>query len=208
MHMLEEFVGEKISLVSLAPPKYQYEVFLAGSFRNNVLLVSQPSHTDLPSGINVGNDFHVRISRNKITYTYHARVTRVCNEPYLTLQLRLANETSKSKITRKTRIKCVNKEIHIFLEEGNNTIPISMANISITGAKLVANTRLGRVGDTLKIQLSLNNGASKLRMSCTIRYVRSEIGGAQTAKDSQFHHGVEFHQLAENVENFLLRFVS
>ncbi len=207
MHMLEEFIGEKISLVSLAPPKYQYEVLLAGSFRNNVLLVSQPSNTDLQSGVGVGGDFHVRINRDKITYTYHARVTRVCNEPYLTLQLLLANGTNRPKVTRKTRLKCLNKKIQISLGEGNNRIPVSMADISITGAKLVANARLGKVGDILNVQLSANSSASKLRISCKIRYVRSEVGGTRTAKGAQFHHGVEFIQLAENVENFLLRFV-
>lgn len=207
MHMLEEFIGEKISLVSLAPPKYQYEVLLAGSFRNNVLLVSQPSNTNMQSSVNVGNDFHVRINRDKITYTYHARVTRVCNEPYLTLQLLLENDASRAKVARKNRLKCFNKEIHISLEEGGHQIPVSMADISISGAKLVANTRLGKVGDILKVQLSVNGGANKLRMSCKIRYVRSEVARTPTVKDTQFHHGVEFLQLTENVENFLLRFV-
>ena len=100
------------------------------------------------------------------------------------------------------------KEIKITLQDGKQKIAVTVADISINGAQLVSDTRIGKVNDEFNIELSIKEGASSIRLSCKIRYVRTEYKSTDHIGKVSYHHGIEFLQMAVNVENFLMRFVS
>jgi hypothetical protein len=204
MNEIRKLVGSKAKLVSLSSECQNMTVELVECFRNNTLFVFC---SDM-ARIVVGQCFNIQFNQNNITFSYHTKVVRVCNEPYICLQVLLPGQDTLEKQNRETRVKVEKKELKITLQDGKQQIPVSVADIGINGAQLVSNVRLGNVEDIFNIELTIKEGASSIRLPCRIRYVRTEVNSASQDAKIRFHHGVEFLQLTANVENFLYRFVS
>lgn len=198
MKNLKRLIGKDIILWRTSPFKLVLDIKLVECFRNNTLLVSCSNI----SRVRVGQRYQIRYDENNVTYHYRVEVVRVCNESSLCLQLILPGQQQ-----RPGRMLIDKKQIRIILQDGSQKIPVDIVDISVSGAKLVSKVRLGKINDVFNIELTLDNGARSIRLPCKIRYVRSEFLLKQFSKNDSFHHGVEFLQLATNVENFLYRFV-
>lgn len=207
LNKLKQFIGKRANLVSLTPASQRYRMELVGCFRNNVLLVSQLDFGLGKGQLQVGQQFQLRIKQNNITYSYHTQIVRFCSNAQLCLQVLIPGIGFQDSLIREPRVKVEKKEIKITLQDGKQRIPVSVADISVNGACLVANTRLGKINEAFNIELTITEGESSIRLPCKIRYVRTEFDSKQQAKNIHFHHGVEFLHLAANAENFLLRFV-
>ena len=204
MKNISGLIGKKAALVRLADSKSQFQVELQECLRNNILLVSS---LNTPESI-VGQRYQIRFVENNVTYSYHTKVVRVCNDSTLCLQILLPNQKDHEVEQRVTRVPVDKKEIKITLQDGKQQISVGVLDISVNGARLVSNVRLGQINDVFNIELTLKEGARSIRLPCRIRYVRTELAEDQLVKNVSFHHGVEFLQLTTNVENFLFRFVS
>lgn len=202
--MLKELLGQKAKLIRLATSSEQSDVEIVEYFRNSTLLVSCSSNRSF----HVGQRYQIRIEDENITHSYHVKIARVCSDSHLTLQVVLPGSANLPLEHRADRIKVQKKEIKITLQDGKQKIPVSVADIGPNGARLVAATRLGKVNDVFYIELSVNRNKSSIRLPCKVRYVRTECNFEAQDNDLSYHHGVEFLQLATNVENYLLQFVS
>ena len=205
---LERLIGRKANLVSLKPASQVIEVELVECFRNNILLVSQPIFVPGQDQMRVGQNFQIRFELNNIIYSYHTKIVRFCNNTQLCLQVLIPGADTQNSLGREPRVKVEKKEIKITLQDGKQKIPVSVADISVNGARLVTNTRLGKINEEFNIELTITEGGSSVRLPCKIRYVRTEYESTLEPENISFHHGVEFLHLADNAENFLLRFVS
>ena len=204
----EALKGKKAKLVCLDATVKSIDVELIECFRANVILFAQPEHVSSQAQMKIGQRFQVRFNENNITHSYHAKIVRFCNNSQLCLQLLIPGESQSDALTREPRIKVEKKEIKITLQDGKQKIPASIKDISVNGAQLVSSARLGNVNEVFNIELTINESASSIRLPCKIRYIRTEIESSSQVKKINFHHGVEFLHLADNAENFLLRFVS
>ena len=86
-------------------------------------------------------------------------------------------------------------------------IAVEMADISTAGARLVANRRLGNVGDSFVIEIKSQYNDEHFKVPCKVRHVRTEIDSESRCR-IVFHHGVEFINIDESVTEFLTRFVT
>lgn len=205
---LERLIGRKVNLIPLKTTSQAFDVELVECFRNNVLLVSQPNFIPGQPQLHVGQTVQIRFELNNIIYCYHTKVIRFCNNAQLCLQMLIPGTDTQNNLSRQQRVKVRKKEIKIMLQDGKQKIPVSVADISVNGACLVADTRLGKINEELSIELTITEGSSSIRLPCKIRYVRTEYESTLAHNNISFHHGVKFLQLATNAENFLLRFVS
>ena len=156
----------------------------------------------------IGQCFQVRFFVGNVVHSYHVKVVRFCNNAHLCLKLLMPGETEKNNVDREPRVKVEKKEIKITLQDGKQKIPVTLGDISISGAQLVSLTRLGNINDEFNIELAINEGARAIRLPCKIRYVHTIFNTTVQSKEMNFHHGVEFLHLADKAENFLLRLVS
>ena len=205
---LQKLIGRKASLVSLTSASRVFNVELVECFRNNVLLVSPSGSNPGQAQMQVGQNFQIRFKFNNIIFSYHTKIVRFCNNAQFCLQVLVPGFDAQDGLNREPRLKVEKKEIKITLQDGKQKIPVSVADISVNGARLVSNTRLGKINEEFNIELAITEGSSSVRLPCKIRYVRTEIDTINHSKNISFHHGVEFLHLAANAENFILRFVS
>jgi len=203
-----DLVGKKANLVSLRAATQVFNVELVECFRNNVLLVSQPDFVSANVQMQVGEYFQIRFEINNIVFSYHTKIVRFCNNAQLCLQVIIPGTATQANLVREPRVKVEKKEIKIVLQDGKQKIPVSVADVSVNGACLVADSRLGNINEEFNIELTIKESASSIRLPCKIRYVRTEIDSTTQPEKNRFLHGVEFLHLANNAENFLLRFVS
>ena len=205
---LEQLIGSKANLVSLTSTSQVFNVELVECFRNNVLLISQSTSSLGQAQIQIGQNFQIRFKFNNIIFCYHTKIVRFCNNAQFCLQVLVPGADVQDGLNREPRVKIEKKEIKITLQDGKQEIPVSVADISVNGACLVSNTRLGKINEEFNIELAISEALSSVRLPCKIRYVRTEIDSINHSKNISFHHGVEFLHLAANAENFILRFVS
>ena len=199
MNKLKALIGKKATLVTVSQLSSVLNVELLECFRNNTLLVSCSEM----KGVKIGHKYQIRFVENNVTYSYHVKIARVCNESSLCLQLILPGQQHRAE-----RVPVDKKQIKIILQDGKQQIPVTVADISVDGARLLSTTRLGKINDIFNIELIMSDEGRSIRLPCKIRYVRTEPGDKQSINELCFHHGVEFLQLDANVENFLFRFVS
>ena len=202
---LEKLTGQQFSLISTSARKQKYSVEFLGNFRNQALLVSCPERLCGDEMIRVGQCFHLRINQDNITYSWRTRVVRLCSEPYLCLQLVQPQNKEMVAGERETRVRVGRKEMCISLLGENGNTSVSVADISLSGARLMSHARLGDIGDVLTINLSVSHGENSIRLPCKICYVRSDLASPLPANDKMYHHGVEFMDLSMANESFLMR---
>ncbi|HFE39531.1 MAG TPA: PilZ domain-containing protein [Gammaproteobacteria bacterium] len=205
MFEFEKIVGEKVALVSLAAGQ-RYKVEFIGRFKNNMLLVSLPLEENIRFKMKVGQCFLFRYQQGNVIYNYHTRIVRLCNAPYLCMQLVSAGSRADEMLVREPRLGLDKKSLKIALRDGNRQLSVSVVDISINGARLVSPVRLGQVNDVFHIDLSTQDGSTSICLPCKICYVRSEIASGSSAENGCYHHGIAFIHVSPRVENFLLRF--
>lgn len=207
---LEKMMGQPFSLISTSAHKQKYSVDFLGSFRNQALLVSRPEGLGGEGVIRVGQCFHLRTNQKNIIYNWRTRIVRLCSEPYLCLQLVQSqrvrpqkNETRSGEREARVRVGC--EEIHISLQGEKGDAAITVADISLSGARLMSYARLGDIGDVLTISLSVSHGESRICLPCKICYVRSDLALSLPSNEKTYHHGVEFMDLSLANETLLMR---
>jgi len=204
---LEDLVGDKAMLISAAPTKRCCEVELIAQFSNNTILVSQPKDFESYTELAPGKSILLRVNKANVSHNYQAKVKRICQEPYICLQLMEPGKDQKSTSDRELRLNVATRQINIRLYDGLKQHTVSVGDISSNGARLVSGIRLGRVNEIFNIELSTPHSNGKVCLPCKIRYVRTDLGSEETGSDSRYHHGVEFLYLQENAESFLSSFV-
>jgi c-di-GMP-binding flagellar brake protein YcgR len=94
----------------------------------------------------------------------------------------------------------------LVMEEAGRKLSVALADISMTGARLVAGSRLGEVGERFSIEIPQVESEGRIALPCQVRYVREEqsatVGGKRV-----YHHGVEFTGLDRQALVFIERYI-
>ncbi len=142
--------------------------------------------------------------------TLDTRLLQCCSEPYPYLHLAYPERLEATRLRRAERLQVRDLAIMLVLEEGGRKLSVALADISLSGARLVSSLRLGRVGERFSIEIPHHTGtaAEPVRLPCEVRYVRQETAtDIEGAARTVFHHGVEFTGLDRKARAFLERYV-
>lgn len=178
-----------------------YPVTLIGYFPGNSILVTMPQQGIHDLSVGVGDKFVVRFAEGDTTIAFQTSVINICSSPYPYLHLGYPEGVQGVMLRSATRYS-TNKPIMLLaMLDGDSKEPISvtMSDVSITGACLLAEKDLGETGDTFDIDMEIK-GQGAIVLSCVIRYVNEgESGGSR--------HGVEFTHLDHKALLFLGKFI-
>ncbi len=160
---------------------------------------------DLPPGqepLKTGELLVVRTDNGDTTYAFRSSVLKLCAEPYPYTHLSYPTGVEAVMLRRTQRVTLDCPMFGLTLRDGERNVPVTVADISVAGARLIAAERLGTANERLSIDLQLVPGSCPVSLPCLIRYVNDQ------AADPMFHHGVEFIGLDSGARLFITRHIA
>ncbi len=176
---------------------------IIGYTESQGLILSHPRKDDIPVQVDPGDKFYVSLQQDDANVSFETRVIEVQTAPYPHLYTTYPDTIRTGLLRKSNRVPAPPTEMHLVMESGETNLPISMRNISVSGARLVSEQRLGAVNSQFQIDIQAGAGQPRVRVGCMIRHVQ-EV----TEKNRpSFHHGVEFIGMDAEVQLFLWKFV-
>lgn len=198
---LNMMVGTRLKLCSCDPTSSsQLDVDLIGVYQNKSVMVSFPQGAEAAQ-LKTGDKFIVRFSSMDAKYAFRADVLQVCEQPFPYLHLQFPRGVQGVIVRHKQRVKVKNPSFKLNVAANEQTL-ISMSDISISGAKISASSRLGNIDDQFSIEIHNPHNNERFALPCTIRYVCTNAD-TTPAQNAHFDHGVRFGEL----ENEALQFI-
>jgi len=176
---------------------------LIGHAQNQSIILTHPKKDNIPVQVDVGDRFFVSLKQGDAYVTFETEVVAVLNSPYPHLHATYPEDIRTGSLRKNNRVPAAPANMHLVMDEDEPNPPISIQNISCSGACLASEKRLGEVNNQFQIDLQAGVGHSPVRVGCMIRYVRKVTGKDQP----MFHHGVEFIGMDAEVQLFLWKFV-
>lgn len=185
-----------------------YPVTLIGYLEGKSLVVTMPQCDSLPLQIDDSDEFIVRFTDGDSNYAFESKVIQTQLKPYPHLHLQYPDGVQGVMLRRGIRVPLENLAIMLMMTDGEKKISVAMTDISLTGARLVASTHIGTVGDEFAIEMPTSPEvcAQGVILPCMIRYIREEKSSTSRAKHI-IHHGVEFRELEKKAHMFVERFI-
>lgn len=172
---------------------YCFPVKLLGYQAGESLMVSLPE-TD--QWLRVGDEFIVRVL-GETSYAFTSELLRVCYEPFGYMHLSYPVGVQGAMMRRAPRVEVHEPAINLTMQDGSRAIRVSLADMSYSGARLVAEMQLGSIGDSFTIDVRSPVTHELISLECTIRYVRNDI------EKGVYHHGVQFSRLEDEAQLFI-----
>ena len=99
------------------------------------------------------------------------------------------------------------EDLVVALDSGGaaQTVPISLINVSLSGAAISATQPLGAIGESFAIVVRALPEDTPIRLPCEIRYLMDENKPAGAARN--WLYGVCFHGLSWHARYFVEQFV-
>lgn len=185
----------------------QYAVNLIGYMPGQSLLVTAPQSQGQVLSLDPAQKVTLRYADGDECATFETTVLTQHSAPYPYIHVGYPQGVTGLVMRRDVRVPVGNMAIMLVLNDASRKISVAMTDISVSGAQLVASTRLGNVGDEFSIDLPNNLGISLrgLSLPCVIRYVHEEQG--RSGKSVKVCHGVEFIGVDSQLYTFIARFV-
>lgn len=185
-----------------------YPVTLIGYLDGKSLLVTMPQREGVPLHLDDGSDFIVRYTSGDSNYAFESAVIGTSLKPYPHLHLKYPEGVQGVMLRRGIRVPLENLAIMLMMTDGEKKISVAMTDISLSGARLVAPSHIGSVGDEFAIEMPTSPEvcAQGVVLPCVIRYIREEKSATSRAKRI-VHHGVEFRELEKQAHRFVERFI-
>jgi len=195
-------IGDVLQLQFLGNESQErYYVKVIGYLHDRSLIVTTPHVDGRFLLVREGQRIAVRLLSGHNIMAFTVNVLRSCSRPYPYLHLSYPKELQAIMVRKAQRINfSCNGEIQSCA--GGEVFPVSVEDISTSGALLVCEQRLGQLDDllTLSLQLSVAGEVEELKMVCVIRNVRMRM---LADNDSVYLHGVEF-RFADRQESVML----
>ncbi|MDX5446703.1 MAG: flagellar brake protein [Zoogloeaceae bacterium] len=177
--------GDRLQIHCPAHPEHARHISrVIGFVEGESLLVSVPS----PRGVRVGfmeNELVVvqAFSRGS-AFAFKCTVLNVCRRPFAYMHLSFPDRIRGSVIRKATRVR-IDIEADVTATSGS-TVRGRIGNLSATGALLIAPSKSGQVGDSLRLvfKVKLHDVATDIAAEARILKVSGEEGAWQ--------YGVEF----------------
>lgn len=199
-------VGSRLQLETPADD-CSYPVTLIGYLEPHSVVVSWPERDGVALALDQNDGVLVRFEAGDTHYQFESRILRVCGDPYPYLHIAFPDGVHNCQGRRATRIPVNDMAMMLVMEENGHKLSVALADISMTGARLVASSRLGEVGDRFSIEIPHMTGAGNERvvLPCEVRYVREEM--SVNASRRVYHHGVEFSGLNRRAMVFIEQYI-
>ncbi|PXW87784.1 PilZ domain-containing protein [Nitrosomonas sp. Nm84] len=195
-------VGHKLQLKLSSPAKEIsgetnnsfYRTTLIGYVQDITLIVSMPASNE---SFLEGDQILVRLFSGKCVYSFTAYVDKIIKIPFKYLHLSFPKYILGQTIRKSRRVKC-----NIPASVADNPIPLTITDISATGAEIKATSLLGEPGTTIMLSFAIQilDKEVPLSIKSTIRSVKQINENGQ--ETSCF--GIEFNEL-ESSQTFSLR---
>ncbi len=201
-------VGSTFQFQAAGGMEESLSVRLIGFLEPESLMVTHPLAPDgqlLP--LVSGDSVVIRFGSGDNLYAFESRVRAVCEQPFPYLHLDYPRGVQGTMTRRAVRFPVNDMAMMLVMEEDGQKISVALADISYSGARLVAGSRLGEVGERFSIEIPHqgSKGAERVVLPCEIRYVREENG--QTSGRRRYHHGVEFTGLGPAALRFIETYI-
>ncbi|MFN3398069.1 MAG: flagellar brake protein [Sulfurimicrobium sp.] len=194
---LKPRVGDAIQLQI---KEERYPVRLMGYVKGVTIMVSTPVADGGVMLLRDGQPVVVRSFSGKDAYAFSSSILRVCNAPLPYLHLAYP-KTVRSVTVRKTARAEFNLIGAVMNAGGQDSRPVRITDMSVTGASFMTGERVGEKGDNLSLsfRVKLNEIDASLATSvcCVVRSIstESDIG----SKADRFRYGVEFTDVPTDV---------
>ncbi|HSH30628.1 MAG TPA: flagellar brake protein [Thiohalobacter sp.] len=205
-HPFNLVVGSRLQLEAEADDCSR-PVTLLGYLEPHSILLSWPEQDGTCLALAAGAPVLIRFEAGDSLYQFQSRILRTCTDPYPYLHIAFPEGVHSVQGRRASRIRVNDMAMMLVMEEQGQKLSVALADISMTGARLVAGSRLGEVGERFSIEIpSVNgDGGRRLVLPCEVRYVREEM--SSTAGKRVYHHGVEFSGLNHQALAFIEQYI-
>jgi c-di-GMP-binding flagellar brake protein YcgR len=187
-------VGSPLQLQAVGKPESpRYQVRTIGYLPGGSLVVSTPQQNGRLAIVRPGQYFNVRMLRGESVMGFEVQTLQVANAPYPHLHLSYPAEIERIVVRNAKRVSADIGASARNINDGPEgpQRPVELKDLSMTGAKLVAERPLGAVGDSLALnfEIQVAGKAEQLGLLGTIRSMavrdreRIELG---------YNHGVQF----------------
>lgn len=178
---------------------------LIGYKTGHTLIVTAPEGTPLGEGDRCVVRFES--GDNRFAFNSHVMFVRAHPFPYLHLDYPAGIHAVMAR--RSQRLPVNELVMMLVMEDAGRKFSVALADISASGARLVANQRLGSVGEKFSIEIpnQVYQATERVVLPCTIRYVRDEKRATDSGT-TVFHHGVEFAGLSQRALVFIDRYIN
>lgn len=176
--------------------------------RSIMVMLSDMAEAGLKLPLQGGDACVVRFESGDNLYAFDTQVLCVLEQPYLHAHLAYPQGVQGSMVRRSQRVPVNDMVMMLVMEEAGRKLSVALADISLSGARLVAGSRLGDVGERFSIEIPQlgQGGNERVALPCRVRYVREEQSVSASAK-RVYHHGVEFADLSSQAQLFIERYI-
>ncbi len=176
---------------------------IIGYAQDQSIIMTHPKVDNIPVQVDVGDKFFVSLKQDNSDVTFETEVISVLNTPYSHIYTTYPDSVRSGSFRKSNRVPAAPANIRLVMEDVDGDIPISIFDISCSGACLVSDRRIGAVDDQFQIEINVGTGQAHVEVSCMIRYVR------ELKEDShyKFHHGVVFIGTDAEAQLFLWKYV-
>jgi len=198
-------IGSELQVERLEDDASQlFKATLIGYRVGHTLIITAPMMTSFAEG----DRCVVRFESSDNMFAFNTHVICVCNHPFPYLHLEYPASVQGVMARRSQRI-CVNELVMMLVMENHgHKLSVALADISLSGARLVASQRLGLVGEKFSIEIpnKVYRATERVLLPCTVRYIREERRASRSG-GSLYHHGVEFAGLTWKALAFIERYI-
>jgi len=202
---IETLAGSNATLILRDSHSTRLKVTLVGLYKNKYLLASFVGQDDSLKHAMMNRQYLVQVKKENVVHMFNASIKKVESGPFPLVHLSLNQDVINSK-RKTTRVDGDNSKITLSLLKENNLVDVAMADISVAGARLVANQRLGNIGDVFVVEVKSRYSNACFSVCCKICHLRTEID-RDTRSRIVFHHGAEFAEISDEAKAFLEQFV-
>ena len=158
--------------------------------------------------LRTGDPCVVRFEAGDSLYAFDTQVLWQAEQPFIHVHLAYPQGVQGTLVRRSPRVQVNDMVMMLVMEEAGRKLSVALADISMLGARLVAGTRLGEVGERFSIEIPhLGQGATeRVALPCRVCYVREEQSVSAGGK-RVYHHGVEFADLSREALLFIERYI-
>jgi len=171
--------------------------------RNHNLILSHPLKDDTPVQVDTGDRFFASMEQDDDQVSFEIEVVSVSTTPQPHLRTTYPEQVRKGTLRKSNRVAPSPVNVHLVQGDGVPDTPVSIMNISVSGACLTSEQQLGVVDTIFQIEVQTGTEQSPVLVSCMIRHVHEAVEDNVPT----FHHGVEFIGMDAEVQLFLWKFV-
>jgi c-di-GMP-binding flagellar brake protein YcgR len=187
-------VGSPLQLQAVGrPDSPRYQVRTIGYLPGGSLVVSTPQQNGRLAIVRPGQFFNVRMLRGESVMGFEVQALQVANAPYPHLHLSYPAEIERIVVRNAKRVSADIAATGRHIAEGPDgpERPVVLKDLSMTGAKLLAERPLGAVGQTLALGFEIQVAGKNERLSL-LGDIRNVAPRDREHPEQGYSHGVQF----------------